>query len=114
MHLQVGEFEEAKLVRCLEGAVFDVVVDLRRDSCTFGHWYGLELSQEKSNALIIPEGCAHGFQVLNSDSQLLYIHSERWIPENETGIRWNDPKLKINWPLPVTKVSDRDLNLPFL
>ena len=114
LHVQYSDKGEAKLIRCLQGRIWDVAIDLRKDSKTYKQWHNIELSSDKRNAILIPEGCAHGFQVLDSDSQLLYIHSEKWIPENETGIRWNDPKLKINWPLPVTKVSKRDLNLPFL
>ncbi len=114
LHYQREPYGEAKLVRCLRGRVWDVAVDLRMDSPTYGQWYGVELSPERANALLIPEGCAHGFQVLQAESELLYVHSRAWVPEAETGIRWNDPHLAVAWPLPVSELSDRDLHLPFL
>jgi dTDP-4-dehydrorhamnose 3,5-epimerase len=91
-----------------------VAVDLRLDSSTYGQWHGLELIPEHGNALLIPEGCAHGFQVLEPGSELLYLHSGAWVPEAETGVRWDDPQLAITWPLSVTDLSDRDRSLPFL
>jgi dTDP-4-dehydrorhamnose 3,5-epimerase len=114
LHLQAEPYSEAKLVRCLKGKVWDVAVDLRRDSTTFGQWHAAELTPERSNALLIPEGCAHGFQVLEPGSELLYIHSGAWVPEAETGVRWDDPQLAIAWPLPPTELSKRDRNLPLL
>lgn len=114
MHLQAAPHSEAKLVRCLRGRVWDLAVDLRKDSTTYGQWHALELSSDRSNALLIPEGCAHGFQVLEPGSELLYLHSGAWLPEAETGVRWDDPKLGISWPLPVSGLSDRDRDLPFL
>lgn len=114
LHYQASPHGEAKLVRCLLGRVWDVAVDLRSSSPTYCQWYGVELSPEGANALLIPEGCAHGFQVLQEGSELLYLHSGDWVPEAETGVRWNDPRLSIPWPLPVTDLSDRDRALPFL
>ena len=114
LHLQAYPHSEAKLVRCLRGRVWDVAVDLRQDSFTYQQWHGLELSPEQGKALLIPEGCAHGFQVLEPGSELLYLHSGAWVPEAETGVRWDDPQLAIAWPLPVTDLSDRDRSLPFL
>jgi dTDP-4-dehydrorhamnose 3,5-epimerase len=114
LHLQAEPHSEAKLVWCLRGRVWDVAVDLRHDSATYGHWHAVELSPDQSNALLIPEGCAHGFQVLKPGSELLYLHSGSWEPEAETGVRWNDPTLAITWPLSVTDLSDRDRGLPFL
>ena len=105
---------EAKLVRCLRGRVWDLAVDLRKDSATYGLWHVLELSPDLGHALLIPEGCAHGFQVLEPGTELLYLHSGAWVPEAETGVRWNDPTLAIAWPLPVAGLSDRDRNLPLL
>ena len=113
-HLQAPPYSEAKLVRCLRGRVWDVAMDLRQDSASYGQWHAVELSPDKSNALLIPEGCAHGFQVLEPGSELLYLHSGAWVPEAETGVRWDDPQLAIDWPLPVTEMSDRDRALPFL
>ena len=114
MHLQVGKFAEAKLVRCLEGVVFDVVVDLRKESNTFGNWCGIELSQHKSNALLIPEGCAHGFQVIKENSKLLYLHSNVWEPLSEKGVIYNDPQINIQWPIEKKLLSKKDLKLPEL
>lgn len=113
LHLQAAPNIEAKLVRCLRGRVFDVAVDLRPHSPTYSQWHSIELSPEKANALLIPEGCAHGFQVLEPGSELLYFHSGPWVPEAETGVRWDDPQLAIAWPLPVTDLSDRDRCLPY-
>lgn len=112
LHLQAPPHSEAKLVRCLKGRVWDVAVDLRRDSPTYGQWQAIELSPDQGNALLIPEGCAHGFQVLEPSSELLYLHSGEWVPEAETGVCWNDPQLAITWPLPMTQISDRDQRLP--
>jgi len=114
LHCQAEHHSEAKLVRCLRGRVWDLAVDLRVDSTTYGQWHALELSPDKGNAMLIPEGCGHGFQVLEPGSELLYLHSGAWVPEAETGVRWNDPTLAIAWPLPVADLSDRDSNLPFL
>lgn len=114
LHLQREPHSEAKLVRCLRGRVWDVAVDLREDSATFGQWHAVELSPDQGNALLIPEGCAHGFQVLEPGSELLYLHSAAWVRQAEAGVRWDDPKLAIAWPLPVTSLSDRDRTLPLL
>jgi dTDP-4-dehydrorhamnose 3,5-epimerase len=114
LHVQAPPHSEAKLVRCLRGRVWDVAVDLRPGSANFGRWHAVELSPGSSNALLIPEGCAHGFQVLEDSSELLYLHSGAWVPEAETGVRFSDPKLAIPWPLPPTGLSKRDLALPLL
>lgn len=114
LHLQRDPHSEAKLVRCLRGRVWDVAVDLRPGSTSLGRWHGVELSPEMGNALLIPEGCAHGFQVLEAGSELLYLHSGAWVPEAETGVRFDDPQLAIAWPLPPLGLSERDLALPLL
>ncbi|AZB71585.1 dTDP-4-dehydrorhamnose 3,5-epimerase family protein [Synechococcus elongatus] len=114
LHLQAAPHSEAKLVRCLRGLVWDVAVDLRPHSATYGLWHAVELCPEQANALLIPEGCAHGFQVLEPSSELLYLHSGAWVPEAETGVRWDDPQLAIAWPLPASELSDRDRSLPLL
>jgi dTDP-4-dehydrorhamnose 3,5-epimerase len=114
LHLQAAPHSEAKLVRCLRGRVWDVAVDLRPASPTYGQWHAVELSAESANALLIPEGCAHGFQVLEPASELLYLHSRAWAPEAETGVRFNDPELAITWPIPPLGLSERDLSLPLL
>lgn len=114
LHLQASPHSEAKLVRCLRGRVWDVAVDLRPGSATRGHWHAVELSPETANALLIPEGCAHGFQVLEPGSELLYVHSGAWVKEAETGINCCDADLAISWPLPPSGLSARDQALPWL
>ena len=114
LHLQSQPYSEAKLVRCLRGRVWDVAVDLRLGSTSYGQWQAVELTPELGNAFLIPEGCAHGFQVLEKGSELLYLHSGAWVPEAEIGIHWEDPQLAISWPLPPTELSDRDRCLPLL
>jgi dTDP-4-dehydrorhamnose 3,5-epimerase len=109
LHYQNAPHAETKIVRCLRGRVFDVAVDLRRGSPTFLQFYSYELAPEDNTALVIPEGCAHGFQVLEPDSQLLYLHSNYYAPHAEGGVRFDDPKIRIQWPLPPTDLSQRDL-----
>ena len=114
MHLQSQPYSEAKLVRCLRGRAWDVALDLRRDSTSYGKWQAVELSPELGNALLIPEGCAHGFQVLEEGCELLYLHSGAWVPDAEIGVNWDDPQSEISWPLPPTELSDRDRCLPYM
>ena len=108
MHYDLPPVAAAKLVRCIRGAVFDVVVDLRPDSSTFLQWHGVELSSERATGLFIPEGCAHGFQVLREDSELVYVHSADYRPEHEGVLGWADPLVSIAWPLPAVDLSERD------
>ena len=108
MHFQRAPAAEVKLVRCLRGRVFDVAVDLRAGSSTFGHWHGVELAADNERQLLIPEGFAHGFQTLTDDVELLYQHSADYEPTCEDGVRHDDPALAIAWPLPVTVLSERD------
>jgi len=114
LHLQAEPHSEAKLVSCLRGLVWDAAVDLRQHSVTYGHWHALELSPGQFNTQLIPVGCAHGFQVLEPGSQLLYLHSGPWEPKAETGVCWVDPQLAIAWPLQAGELSDRDRGLPLL
>ena len=114
LHFQKSPYLDAKIVRCLEGKIWDVAVDLRKDSHDYKKWYAIELDAKKSNAFFIPEGFAHGFQVLEANTKVLYIHSSQWIQSHDSGIRWNDKILNINWPLKVSDLSKRDKNLPFL
>ena len=114
MHFQCPPHAEMKLVRCLRGRVWDVAVDLRADSPTFLHWHADELSPDNQHMLVIPEGCAHGFQVLAPDSELLYLHTACYVPEAEGGVRHDDPALGIRWPLPVTDLSPRDRGHPLI
>lgn len=113
LHFQMGQYSEAKLVRCIKGRIFDVAVDLRRNSDTYGCFYSTEICADIGNALLIPEGFAHGFQVLSPNSEILYIHSNNWVKESENGIRFDDPNIAINWPLEPKGISNRDLSLPF-
>jgi dTDP-4-dehydrorhamnose 3,5-epimerase len=114
MHYQLPPYLEIKMVRCVRGKVFDVIIDIRRSSDTFLQWFGVELSPAAMNMLYIPEGFAHGFQTLADDSELLYHHSEFYTPNAEGGIRFDDPSVNIKWPLEVTSVSERDRNHPLL
>lgn len=114
LHYQRPPFMEMKLVRCLRGRIWDVVVDLRANSPTFLRWHSEELSFENGRMIVIPEGCAHGFQVLEAESELLYLHTEHYKFEAEAGIRYDESLLGINWPVGVTDISQRDLNHPLL
>ncbi len=108
MHYQYPPHTEMKLIRCTKGRVRDVAIDLRYGSPTLLQWHAEELSSQNARMLIVPEGCAHGFQVLDADSELLYLHTHFYTPEAEGGILYNDPRLSISWPLPVVNLSDRD------
>jgi dTDP-4-dehydrorhamnose 3,5-epimerase len=114
LHYQRPPHAEMKLIRCLRGRVFDVAVDLRAGSPTFGRWHAIELSADGGEMIIIPEGCAHGFQVLEPDTELLYLHTRAYAPDAEAGVHCEDPRLAIAWPLPVQRLSDRDRALPRL
>jgi dTDP-4-dehydrorhamnose 3,5-epimerase len=114
MHFQRQPHGETKLVRCIAGSVYDVIIDLRRDSKSFLHWFGIELSAENKKMLYIPEGFAHGFQTLEAECGLIYLHTQYYSPEAEAGIRYDDPLVRISWPLPVAQVSARDTGHPFL
>ena len=103
-----------KLIRCLRGRVFDIAVDLRAGSPTFLKWHSEEISDENMRMLVVPEGCAHGFQALEPNSELLYLHTAFHTPDAEGGMRFNDERLGIPWPLQVTDVSPRDRQLPVL
>lgn len=108
MHFQNPPHAEVKLVSCLRGRVFDVVVDLRRGSPTFLSWYSVVLSAENRKSLLIPEGFAHGFQTLTDDCELLYLHSTAYAPAAEGALNALDPRLAIDWPLPIGDMSARD------
>jgi dTDP-4-dehydrorhamnose 3,5-epimerase len=114
MHFQKPPFSEIKLIRCIAGKVFDVIIDLRKDSATFLRWFGAELSAENKKMIYIPEGFAHGFQTLTNDCQLIYNHSEYYKPGVEGGIKYNDKMLAIDWPLEAKNISERDSNHPAL
>tara|TARA_B100000768_G_scaffold181634_2_gene205502 strand:- start:1578 stop:2129 length:552 start_codon:yes stop_codon:yes gene_type:complete len=114
MHYQGFPKSEIKLIHCVHGSVFDVMVDLRESSKTFLQWHAIELSSSKNNMVIIPEGCAHGFQCLSNDAKLIYFHTEFYDPDYESGISYNDPLINITWPLDVEYISKRDMNHKFL
>lgn len=114
LHYQTPPAAEAKLIRCLHGSVFDVAVDLRRSSSTFLHWHAFELSADNNRAVFIPEGFAHGFQALTDEAHLLYMHTMPWTPSCEAGLRHDDRRLAIEWPLAVSAISDRDVSYPWL
>lgn len=112
MHFQHSPHAEMKLVRCLKGRVWDVAVDLRANSPSFLQWHAEELSFENNRMLVIPEGCAHGFQVLEEESELLYLHTAFYVPAAEGGLRYDDSRVGISWPLPITDLSPRDARHP--
>ncbi len=114
LHFQYPPYAEMKLVRCLRGRVWDVALDLRCGSSTYLQWYAEELSPANSLMLVIPEGCAHGFQVLDRDSELLYLHTAPYNAAYEGGVRFDDPAARIAWPRTATDVSQRDMSFPLL
>lgn len=114
LHFQQLPHAEMKMVRCLRGRVWDVAVDLRPNSPTFLKWYAHELGPKLGTMMVIPEGFAHGFQALEADSELLYLHSEFYNAKSEAGLRYDDPKLAISWPLTPCELSRRDLAHPVL
>lgn len=114
LHYQAEPKPEIKLIRCVSGAVFDVLVDIRRDSPYFGKWEAFELNAQNRIALYVPAGVAHGFQCLVDNCELYYHMSEFYYPELARGIRWNDPQLGITWPIAEPYLSERDRNLPLL
>lgn len=114
MHFQHPPHAELKCIRCLRGKVWDVAVDLRAGSPTFLQWHAEELSPENAHMLIVPEGCAHGFQVLEPDSELLYLHTAPYTPGSEGAIAYSDPAVGIRWPLEATDLSERDQSHPLL
>jgi len=116
LHMQLDPFAQAKLIRVLEGAVFDVAVDVRKNSPTFGKWFGMELSAENKMQMLVPKGCCHGFSVISETAIVFYKCDEFYKPGSEAGIRFDDPDLGIDWRIPADKaiVSEKDTGLPFL
>ncbi len=117
LHFQTPPYGQDKLVRCIRGRIFDVAVDVRRGSPTYGQWVGSELSAENGHQLFIPIGFAHGFVTLEPDCEVVYKCSNIYAPQHDGGIRWNDPAIGINWPIAegaVPELSDKDANQPFL
>jgi dTDP-4-dehydrorhamnose 3,5-epimerase len=108
IHYQVAPFAETKVVRCIRGSIYDVVVDLRGQSPTFKDWTAVVLTAEKRNMMYLPEGCAHGFLTLEEGSEVLYQMSEFYNSESARGVRWDDPAFQIAWPEQVKMISERD------
>jgi dTDP-4-dehydrorhamnose 3,5-epimerase len=114
MHFQYPPYSETKLVRCISGSVFDVAIDLRKNSATFLQWFGIEISAENKKMVLIPDGFAHGFQTLQNNCELIYHHTNFYTPDAEAGIKYNDPGIGIKWPLPVNEISKKDDNYAYL
>lgn len=114
LHFQLAPHAEMKLVNCVKGEVFDVAVDLRRGSPTFLKWFGISLSADNARALLIPEGFAHGFQVISPDSELIYFHSAPYHAASEGAVHAEDPRVGISWPQPIAELSARDAAHPKL
>lgn len=112
LHYQKNPFEEVKIVRCTQGSVFDVVLDVRPDSSTFRKWYGIELNPENASMLYVPEGCATGYLTLEDNSEIYYHTSEFYAPDAATGVRYDDPLFDIQWPREITVLSDNDVSWP--
>ncbi|TFZ06041.1 dTDP-4-dehydrorhamnose 3,5-epimerase [Ramlibacter henchirensis] len=112
MHYQKAPHAEDKLVRCVRGAIWDAIVDLRPQSPTYCRWIGVELSQDNGRMLLVPKGFAHGFVTLTDDAAVTYQVSEYYTPATEGGARWDDPAFGIQWPVPVLDMSDKDRNWP--
>lgn len=112
LHYQKNPRAEDKIIQCIQGKIFDVALDLRKNSKTFGKWFGLEISSVNKKMLLVPKGFAHGFQTLEKKSIVQYFVSEYYSPEYESGIRWNDPRFNFKWPVKSPKISKKDSNWP--
>jgi len=114
LHYQIDPMAQGKLITVVDGEIFDVAVDIRDGSPTYGNWAGMNLNAEKKNMLYIPEGFAHGFCVLSDTAQVIYYCTEVYSPEHERGIKWDDPKIDIKWPVNNPTISERDNKMPLL
>ena len=112
MHYQTGDHSEEKLVRCTMGSIFDVIIDLRKDSPTYKQWIGIELNDTNREMLYIPKHFAHGFITLKDNTEVFYQMSTNFVPGSARGIRWNDPHLKLKWPLLPAVISEKDQQYP--
>jgi dTDP-4-dehydrorhamnose 3,5-epimerase len=110
MHYQAYPYEEAKLVRCIRGTIYDVIIDLRSSSPTLRNWFGMELSESNNKMLYVPEGFAHGFVTLADNTEVFYQMSAYYDPESARGVRWNDPAFGIDWPIPIEIISEKDMS----
>ncbi len=114
MHFQHSPYSEVKLVKCVQGAIFDVIVDVRKDSPTFLQWFGTELTSENKRMMYVPAGFAHGFQSLSDYSEITYMVSTFYNKESEGGVKFDDAAVGIEWPLPVSLISDKDQAIPLI
>ncbi len=114
LHYQKKPMQEDKIVQCLTGSIFDVAVDLRKNSKTYGKWFGVELSSKNKRLLLIPKGCAHGFQTLEKNVTVEYFVSQFYESSKESGIRWDDPSIKIKWPIKKVNSSQKDASWPYI
>jgi dTDP-4-dehydrorhamnose 3,5-epimerase len=112
MHYQIAPHEETKVVRCIRGSLYDVIVDLRPDSPTYKRWTGVELTARNHRMLYVPAKFAHGFITLEDNTEVMYLISEAYAPEAARAIRWDDPEISIEWPRPVVEISERDAGWP--
>jgi len=113
MHYQINPFEEDKIIHCIKGKIFDVIIDLRPKSKTFKKWIGVDLTSKNNKIIYIPKGMAHGFQTLENNTEIIYQISEFFMPKFANGVRWDDPAFKIKWPLKPTIISEKDRNYEF-
>ena len=114
LHFQRPPKAETKIVSCIRGSIWDVVVDLRLDSPTYGKWFGAELTEENRSMMYVPKGFAHGFQTMVDNVEILYLHTEFYSQQNEGGLLFNDKDVHIDWPLPISQISERDQSHPTL
>ena len=114
LHYQREDAAEMKLVRCTRGSIFDVIVDMRPDSPTYLRWHGEILTQRNMRMMVVPEYFAHGFQALEDNCEIMYLVTAHYCPEQEVGVRWDDPAVGVSWPLDVSMLSDKDAQLPLL
>jgi len=112
MHFQKHPYEEDKVLRCTNGAIFDVIVDIRKESPTYKQWFGIELSNKNQKSLYIPKGCAHGYLTLTDKADVTYMVSQFYTPKADTGLRYNDPLFGIEWPKPIKFISKKDESFP--
>lgn len=111
-HYQLAPAAEIKLIRCVRGALYDVILDLRPDSPSYGKWFGAELSAENRSMMYVPRGCAHAFLTLADETEVVYLVSEPYSPENERGVRFDDQRFGVDWPLQPTEISAKDRSWP--
>jgi dTDP-4-dehydrorhamnose 3,5-epimerase len=114
MHFQIPPFDEIKIIKCIKGSVYDIAIDLHKESSTFLKWQEVELTDENNKMVLIPAGFAHGFQTLRDNSELLYFHTGYYNPENERALNYMDPRLKLVFPLKISEISERDKCHPFI